>query len=70
MDTRESKTREEVKQHMLDERLPEDMDNPQPDAEQPESQRPPSKAHNVLPIVPVIIGLLMLAGIAYFLFGL
>ncbi|MGQ4879233.1 hypothetical protein ACOJCM_11775 [Billgrantia sp. LNSP4103-1] len=45
MDTRESKTPEEKKQHLKDEKLPEDFSHPEPDAEQPEAKRSPKGSH-------------------------
>ncbi|MGR4066820.1 hypothetical protein OCT51_18180 [Halomonas sp. LR3S48] len=60
MDTRESKTPEEKKQHMMEERLPEDFAHPEPDAEQPEAKRPPRGAHwLVLGVAILVAGILL-----------
>ncbi len=60
MDTRESKTPEEKKQHLREERLPEDFSNPEPDAEQPEAKRPPRGAHwLVLGVAILVAGFLL-----------
>ncbi|MEA2117202.1 hypothetical protein [Halovibrio sp. HP20-50] len=58
MDTRESKTREEEKQHLLDERVPEDFDASQPHL-QPEAQKPPNRLHKVIPLVVVAVSILL-----------
>ena len=61
MDTRDSKTPEEERDHVMGQRTPEDYDNPEPDEEQPEAQAPSHGLHRVLPLVIVVLGLLVAA---------
>lgn len=61
MDTRESKTPEEEKEHVLHQRIPEDFDNANPQL-QPEAKKPPRGLHKLLPIVIIILGVIV-AGI-------
>ncbi|MFY0989706.1 hypothetical protein [Halomonas sp. C05BenzN] len=61
MDTRESKTPEEERVHVMGQRTPEDYDNPEPDEEQPEAKQGPQGLQRVLPIVVVLLGLLIAA---------
>ncbi len=58
MDTKESKTREEEKEHVLNQRLPEDYDNAEPQR-QPEAKKPAKGMHKMLPLVIIILGLLV-----------
>ncbi|GGC88853.1 hypothetical protein [Vreelandella lutescens] len=60
MDTRESKTREEEKEHVLNQRLPEDFDSAEPQR-QPEAKKSPSGLHKLLPIVVIGLGLIVAA---------
>ncbi|GEN27217.1 hypothetical protein HVA01_08630 [Halovibrio variabilis] len=59
MDTRESKTREEEKQHLLDERVPEDFDASQPHLQPEAKQKPPNRLHQVIPLVVVAVGIIV-----------
>lgn len=61
MDTKESKTPEEEKEHVLNQRIPEDFDEANPQL-QPEAKKPPSGLHRLLPIVIIVLGVIV-AGI-------
>ncbi|QTF92254.1 hypothetical protein, partial [Halomonas sp. BM-2019] len=62
MDTRESQTPEEERQHLKQVLQPEDFEHPEPDEEQPEAKAPPSKGmQRLLPIVIVVLGLVVAA---------
>jgi len=66
MDTRESKTPEEEREHLKEVLEPEDFDHPEPDAGQPEAQKPtPRSMQRLLPIVIVVLGLLVAAMLIY-----
>ncbi|WP_249978585.1 hypothetical protein [Vreelandella olivaria] len=58
MDTRESKTREEEKEHVLNQRIPEDFDEAEPQR-QPEAKKPASGMHKLLPVVIIILGVIV-----------
>lgn len=58
MDTRESKTREEEKQHLMNERYPQD-DEEIESHHQPEAQESPKGMHKLIPIVIVVVGILL-----------
>ncbi len=60
MDTRESKTPEEQKQHILDERIPEDFETSQPHL-QPEAQKRPDGLYKLLPVVVIILGVIVVS---------
>ena len=61
MDTRESKTPEEEKDHVLSERIPEDFETSQPQ-QQPEAKKSANGLHKMLPLIIVIMGIIV-AGI-------
>lgn len=58
MDTKESKTPEEEKEHVLHQRIPEDFDEAEPQR-QPEAKKPPSGLHKLLPVVIVVLGVVV-----------
>ncbi|MFC7366838.1 MULTISPECIES: hypothetical protein [Vreelandella] len=58
MDTRESKTREEEKEHVLNQRLPEDFDTAEPQ-QQPEAKKPAKGMHKMLPLIIIVLGLVV-----------
>jgi hypothetical protein len=58
MDTRESKTREEEKEHVLNQRLPEDFDTAEPQ-QQPEAKKPAKGMHKMLPLIIILLGLVV-----------
>ena len=60
MDTKVSKTPEEEKEHVLNQRLPEDFDKAAPH-KQPEAKKPPSGMHKLLPVVIIGLGLVVAA---------
>lgn len=60
MDTKESKTPEEEKEHVLNQRLPENFDKAAPH-KQPEAKKPPSGMHKLLPVVIIGLGLVVAA---------
>ncbi|MCE8017802.1 hypothetical protein HOP62_17115 [Halomonas sp. MCCC 1A17488] len=60
MDTRESRTPEEKKQHLMEERLPEDFAHPQPDADQPEARRPAKGVHWLVLGVAILVGIVVI----------
>lgn len=60
MDTRESKTPEEEKEHIIGERVPEDYETSKPHL-QPEAQKPASGMHKLLPLVIIILGVILVA---------
>ncbi|GGX94052.1 hypothetical protein GCM10007160_21950 [Litchfieldella qijiaojingensis] len=66
MDTRDSKSREEEKRHVIGQRMPEDYEHPEPDEEQPEAQSPPTRLHRILPIIIVLV---LVAGLAFHYLG-
>ncbi|WP_111413483.1 hypothetical protein [Billgrantia lactosivorans] len=61
MDTRESKTPEEKKRHLMEERLPEDFAHPEPDADQPEAKRPASGEQWLVLGVALLAGIIVIA---------
>lgn len=58
MDTRESKTREEEKEHVLNQRIPEDFDEAEPQR-QPEAKKPARGIHKMLPLVIIVLGVIV-----------
>ncbi|PCF94432.1 hypothetical protein [Vreelandella nigrificans] len=58
MDTRESKTREEEKEHVLNQRIPEDFESAAPQR-QPEAKKPPSGMYKLLPLVIIVLGIVV-----------
>lgn len=60
MDTKESKTPEEEKQHIIGERVPEDFETSKPHL-QPEAKKSPSKMYKLLPLVIVILGIIVVS---------
>ena len=58
MDTRESKTPEEEKQHILNERIPEDYETAKPHL-QPEAKKQPGGLYKLLPLVVIILGVMV-----------
>ena len=58
MDTRESKTREEEKEHVLNQRMPEDFENAEPQR-QPEAKKPSGGLHKLIPLVIIILGVIV-----------
>lgn len=58
MDTKESKTPEEEKEHVLHQRIPEDFDEAEPQR-QPEAKKPPSKLYKMLPLVIIVLGVIV-----------
>lgn len=66
MDTRESQTPEEEREHLKEVLEPEDFDDPEPDEMQPEAQKPPPRSmQRLLPIIIVVLGLLVAAMLIY-----
>ncbi|MFB9866395.1 hypothetical protein [Vreelandella sulfidaeris] len=59
MDTKESKTPEEKRDHIIGERIPEDFENSEPHL-QPEAKEPPSKMYKLLPLVIVVLGIILI----------
>lgn len=59
MDMRESKTPQEEYEHLKAVRLPEDFENPEPDAEQPEAKRPAKGWHWLVLGVAIVAGLFL-----------
>lgn len=64
MDTRTSKDSEEELQHFKEVSQPEDFNDPEPDANQPEAREPDQGLHWML---PVVVGLVLVAGVAFVL---
>ncbi|MYL22361.1 hypothetical protein [Vreelandella massiliensis] len=60
MDTRESKTPEEVKEHLRNELIPEDYETSEPES-QPEAKTPSDGIHKVLPLIIIGVGILVVA---------
>lgn len=60
MDTKESKTLEEERQHLKEVREPEDFDNPEPDEDQPEAKQSPQNLHWVLLVAALIAGAILI----------
>lgn len=54
MDTREIKTPEEQKQHILDERMPEDFETLKPYL-QPEAKKRPGGLYKLLPLLVILL---------------
>ncbi|GKW48576.1 hypothetical protein [Halomonas sp. NCCP-2165] len=65
MDTRESKTPEEERQHLKEVRQPEDFSNPEPDEDQPEARESAHGVHRVL-LIAILVGII---AVGFFLFG-
>ncbi|QJQ96282.1 MULTISPECIES: hypothetical protein [Halomonadaceae] len=65
MDTKESKTREEEKEHVMGQRLPEDYDEAKPHL-QPEARKKPGGMSRLLLLVIVLP---LIAGLAFHFFG-
>ncbi|RAR60972.1 MULTISPECIES: hypothetical protein [Halomonadaceae] len=64
MDTRTSQSSEEELEHLKEVSQPEDFKHPEPDASQPEALEPAHGLHWVLPIVVVLV---LVAGVAFVL---
>ncbi|MCA8863433.1 MULTISPECIES: hypothetical protein [unclassified Halomonas] len=60
MDTRESKTPEEEKQHIINERVPEDYETSKPHL-QPEAKKRPDGLYKLLPLVVIILGVIVVS---------
>ncbi|TFH86953.1 hypothetical protein EQG41_08855 [Billgrantia azerbaijanica] len=60
MDTHESKTLEEEREHLKSVRQPEDFEHPEPDEEQPEARESPHGLHWVLLIAALLAGAILL----------
>lgn len=58
MDTKESKTPEEEREHVLHQRIPEDFDKANPQL-QPEAKKQPSKLYKMLPLVIIVLGVIV-----------
>ncbi|MDR5907104.1 hypothetical protein [Franzmannia qiaohouensis] len=65
MDTKESKTPEEEKEHVMGQRIPEDFDEAEPQR-QPEAKKPPTGMHKLLPVAVVLV---LIAGLAFHFLG-
>lgn len=65
MDTKESKTPEEEKEHVMGQRIPEDFDDAQPQR-QPEARKAPGGMPRMLLVAIVLV---FVAGIAFHLLG-
>ncbi|SDL18710.1 hypothetical protein SAMN05192555_10332 [Franzmannia pantelleriensis] len=65
MDTKESKTPEEEKEHVMGQRIPEDYDEAEPQR-QPEAKKPPTGMHRLLPVAVVLV---LIAGLAFHFLG-
>ncbi|MGJ7457846.1 hypothetical protein ACR80S_00885 [Halomonas sp. MA07-2] len=66
MDTRESQTPEEEREHFKEVLEPEDFKHPEPDEGQPEAKKAtPKSMQRLLPIVIVVLGLLVAAMLIY-----
>nr|WP_163502021.1 hypothetical protein [Halomonas socia] len=65
MDTKESKTPEEEKEHVMGQRIPEDYDEAEPQR-QPEAQKPPAGMHRLLPVAVILV---LVAGLAFHFLG-
>lgn len=61
VDTRESQTPEEERQHLKEVRLPEDPRHPEPDEGQPEAKESSHGIYRVLPIAIVVLGVVVAA---------
>lgn len=66
MDTRDSKSREEERRHVMGQRMPEDYEHPEPDEDQPEAKSPPSGMYRLFPIIIVLV---LLSAVAFYYFG-
>ncbi|WP_192036189.1 hypothetical protein [Halomonas sp. YLGW01] len=62
MDTRTSQMPEEELQHFKEVSQPEDFEHPEPDELQAEAQE---SAHGLHWILPVVVGLVLVAGVAF-----
>ncbi|NYS59654.1 hypothetical protein [Vreelandella salicampi] len=60
MDTKESKTPEEEKEHVMNERKPENYEASKPEL-QPEAQKPAGGMHKLLPVIIIVLGILVAA---------
>jgi len=60
MDTHESKTLEEEREHLKSVRQPEDFEHPEPDEEQPEARESAHGLHWVLLIAALLAGVILL----------
>lgn len=65
MDTKESKTPEEEKKHVMGQRTPEDYEASEPQR-QPEAKEPPKGLYRLLPVVMLLV---LLAGVVFHYFG-
>ncbi|PAU78525.1 hypothetical protein [Halomonas salipaludis] len=65
MDTKESKTPEEEKEHVMGQRIPEDYDEAEPQR-QPEAKKPPTGMHRLLPVAVILV---LVAGLAFHFLG-
>lgn len=61
MDTHESQTPEEERQHLKEVKQPEDFEHPEPDEDQPEARESSHGLYRVLPIAIAVLGLLVAA---------
>jgi hypothetical protein len=64
MDTKESKTPEEEKAHLMNERIPENYEASEPER-QPEAQKPAGGMRKLLPIIIIGVGILIV-GLLFF----
>ncbi|MEH6640848.1 MULTISPECIES: hypothetical protein [Vreelandella] len=60
MDTKESKTPEEQKEHIIGERVPEDLESSKPHL-QPEAKKRPGGMYKLLPLVIIILGVIVVS---------
>ncbi|MDR5897645.1 hypothetical protein QC823_01365 [Halomonas vilamensis] len=60
MDTKESKTPEEEKEHLTNERKPENYAASKPE-KQPEAQKPAGGMQKILPLIIIGVGILVVA---------
>lgn len=60
MDTKESKTPEEEKEHVMNERKPENYEASKPER-QPEAQKPAGGMQKILPLIIIGVGILVVA---------
>ncbi|ATJ81469.1 hypothetical protein ACFPTY_00695 [Halomonas beimenensis] len=60
MDTRESKTPEEEREHFKEVSQPEDYEHPEPDEDQPEARQSPQRLTWVLPAIIVVVAVVII----------
>ncbi|MDN3558224.1 hypothetical protein [Halomonas maura] len=60
MDTRESKTPEEEREHFKEVSQPEDFEHPEPDEEQPEAHQSAQGLTWLLPVLIVVVAVLVI----------